>query len=76
MPFTASRYSELIINTKVNVSGGTVYSERECFENLITLFEKEIITKEQLIERLPNGSIPDKNSLLTEVAEVAVNDGV
>ena len=76
MPFTASRYSELIINTKVNVSGGTVYSERECFENLITLFEKGIITKEQLIERLPNGSIPDKNSLLTEATEVAANDGV
>lgn len=66
MPFNASRYSELIINTKVNVSSGTVYSERECFQNLITLFEKGVIDKNQLIARLPNGSVPDKISLLTQ----------
>lgn len=76
MPFTASRYSELIINTKVNVANGTVYSEKECFQNLITLFEKGIIDREQLILRLPSGSIPDKNSLLADSSEVAVNDRI
>ena len=76
MPFNASRYNELIINTKVDVGNGTIYNERECFNNLITLFEKGLIDRKQLISRLPSGSIPEKNSLLQEITEVALNDGI
>jgi hypothetical protein len=76
MPFNASRYIDLIINTKVSVANGTVYSERECFQNLIALFEKGVIDRKQLIERLPSGSIPDKNLLLTEDSGGALNDGI
>ena len=75
MPFSASRYRDLFINTRVDVSTCTVYSEKENFENLLTLFEKGVINREQLIERLPSGSIPDKNSLLGE-REAAENDGI
>ena len=76
MPFNASRYNELIINTKVDVANGTIYNERECFNNLITLFEKGLIDRKQLISRLPSGSVPEKNSLLKEISEVAINDGI
>ncbi len=76
MPFNASRYNELIINTKVDVGNGTIYNERECFNNLITLFEKGLIDRKQLISRLPSGSVPEKNSLLQEITEVALNDGI
>ncbi len=76
MPFNASRYIDLIINAKVDVSNGTVYSESECFQNLLTLFEKGVIDREQLILRLPSGAVPDKNSLLQTETEVVTNDGV
>ncbi len=76
MPFNASRYNELIVNAKVDVSNGTVYSERESFENLLTLFEKGVIDREQLICRIPSGAVPDKNSLLQNKTEVLEDDGV
>lgn len=76
MPFNASRYKDLIINAKVEVSNGAVYSERESFQNLLILFEKGVINRKQLIERLPSGAVPDKSSLLNDSAEVLENDGV
>lgn len=76
MPFDSERYKELIINTKVDVANTTVYSERETLENLIRLFEKGIIDRNQLISRLPNGILSDKNSLLRQNTEVPLNDSV
>ncbi len=76
LPFNASRYSDLIINAKVDVSGGAVYSERECLQNLLTLFEKGIIDREQLLCRLPQGTIPDISSLIVSKTEVSENDGL
>ena len=76
MPFDSERYKELIINTKVDVANTTVYSERECLENLLNLFEKGVIDRNQLISRLPNGIIPDKNLLLTQSTEVPQNDRI
>ena len=68
MPFDSQRYLNLIINAKINVGAGTVYSERECVNTLIMLYEKGIIDRAHFIERLPDGIVPDRKGLL-DVAE-------
>lgn len=74
MPFDGDRYKDLIISTKIDANTSTVYSERESLNTLLTLFEKGIITREQLIERLPDGILTDKKSILKENTEVAEDD--
>ena len=69
MPFDSDRYRELMINAKVNVGAGTVYSEAESVNVLTTLFEKGIISKRQFIKRLPDGIIPDSEGLLEAADE-------
>lgn len=65
MPFNSQKLAGLIINAKVEVGNGTVYSERETVNTLLTLFDKGIINREQFLKRLPEGIIADKNSLIT-----------
>lgn len=64
--FNAQRYKSLAINVAVEVSNANLYSEKEQTDLLITLFEKGVIDRRQLIERLPTGAVPDKNGLLNQ----------
>lgn len=66
IPFDAERYRGLIINAEIKVGAGTVYSERECVNTLLTLYEKGIIDRAQFLKRLPDGIVPDKNGLLAD----------
>ena len=66
IPFDAERYRRLIINAEIKVGAGTVYSERECVNTLLTLYEKGIIDRAQFLKRLPDGIVPDKNGLLAD----------
>ena len=76
MPFEAERLKGLIINAKIEVGAGTVYSERECTNTLISLYEKGIIDRVQLLERLPDGTVPDKNGLISDIKEEKADDGL
>ena len=77
MPFDSQRYLNLIINAKINVGAGTVYSERECVNTLITLYEKGIIDRAQFIKRLPDGIVPDREGLLADGEKEEISyDGV
>lgn len=76
MPFDGERYKDLIISTKIDVGTTKAYSESEAVSTLLTLFEKGVINRKQLIERLPEGVISDKNSILEEGARVNENDGL
>ena len=76
IPFEAERLNGLIINAKIEVGAGTVYSERECTSTLISLYEKGIIDRVQLLERLPDGTVPDKNGLISDIREEKTNDGI
>ncbi len=77
MPFNASRYKNLIFNTKVEVSAGALYGDADRLNTLITLFEKGIIDRRQLITRLPDGVVSDKKQLLNEILEEGnANDGI
>ena len=64
--FDADRYKELVINTRVDVSNTAVYNEREITQMLITLFEKGIIDKTQLLTRLPDGIVPNLKGILLD----------
>ena len=67
MPFDARRYKDLIFTAKVEVSTGALYGDGERLETLLNLFEKGVVDKKQLIERLPDGVITDKKQLLNEI---------
>ena len=71
--FDSSRYRNLVLNTRVDVSNATVYSDSEQINILLQLFEKGIIDKKQLLERMPEGSVINKKTLLTEVT---TDDGI
>lgn len=74
MPFDSGRYKNLILNTKVQVISGAAYGENERYEILISLFEKGVIDKKQLVSRLPEGILSDKNQLLNEIIEKGETD--
>ncbi|MGI6280267.1 MAG: hypothetical protein ACOYJS_06895, partial [Acutalibacteraceae bacterium] len=74
--FDADRYRELIISARVDVNKAPVYSDSDRLDTLITLFEKGIINKRELLKRLPKGIIPDIGELLAEGNEVSDNDGI
>ena len=76
MPFDSGRYRGLIINAKISVGAGTVYSESECVNTLVTLYEKGIIDRRQFLERLPDGIVPDKDGLLSENTDTDYGDGI
>lgn len=64
--FNGERYKHLVINVKIDVTNDLSYSEKEKTEMLLTLFDKGVINKNQLLSRLPSGIIPNIKSLLDE----------
>lgn len=76
IPFDASRYKNLLINVVVDVTNKNVYSEKDSIEMLFTLFDKGIINKKQLLERLPKASIPEIKALLNEAESEADDERI
>ena len=74
IPFDADRYKSIIINTKIDVNKSTSFTEKEQFATLLTLFDKGIITKAELLERIPKGMIPNIDGI--NINEVNSNDGI
>ena len=68
MPFSAKRYKNLLISTRVDVGADTVYSTSEQLSALSDLFEKGIINKQQYLKRLPTGIVYNVNELINELA--------
>ena len=75
LPFQSDKYKNLLINTKVEITNDAVYTEKERISTLLTLFDKGIINKAELLSRLPDGVITDRKSLLAKETEVENNDG-
>ncbi len=67
--FNGSRYKNLALNAKVDISAASSYTERERADMLMLLYEKGAITRKQLISRLPDGLVTDKGVLLEEALE-------
>ncbi len=70
IPFNAERYREIAISAGIDVAAASGYTERERVDILLTLFDKGIIGRNQLLSRLPDGTVSDIKSLLNEPLEV------
>ncbi len=69
VPFDGERYENLVLNARVDIVENKISGAKENFNALITLFDKGIINKKQLISRLPDGIIIDRKGLLLESEE-------
>ncbi len=75
LPFDGERYKPLIINTKIDVVKQPAYTEKERLDTLLTLYDKGIINKGELLERIPEGMVPNISAIKTESEENS-NDGI
>ena len=73
IPFDGERYRGLVINATVDVSHDVTYTDKEQLDILLTLFDKGVITKAELLSRIPKGMVPDLNTISKEETE---NDGI
>ena len=62
-PFDGELYKNLIINAHIDVGAATLWSEAVVISTLDSLLERELITFEQYLERLPSGLVPDSTGL-------------
>ena len=74
LPFESEKYKNLLINTKVEITNDAIYTEKERISTLLTLFDKGIINRTELLSRLPDGVISDRKSLLNDEMGVEQND--
>ena len=81
-PDVRSRLSDSVNSAIKAADGKTVIQivnrdgDGERLETLLTLFEKGVIDKKQLVARLPDGVITDKKQLLEEIVRGDGNEGV
>ena len=75
IPFDGERYRQLIVTASVDVNISPVFDEKQRLETLITLFDKGIITKKQLLQRIPEGMVYDVTTIIDE-SEQDDNDGI
>ena len=69
IPFDSDRYKSLAFCAKTDVGNSQELTDRERADMLISLYEKGIIDRNQLLERLPDGMIPDIEGLLSQKTE-------
>lgn len=66
IPFDGARYKSLVFCARVNVVNSVNFTENERAQMLITLFEKGIINRNQLLSRLPDGMVSDIETLISQ----------
>lgn len=72
MPFNGERYRDLIISVKVDVGASTLWGEAQTVLTLDNLLDRQIITPQQYVSRLPHGVIPKQQSLLQDMKSATV----
>ena len=68
LPFDCEKYKNLIITAKVDVGASTLWSETQTISVLDSLLSEGLITKEQYLNRMPKGIIPDIQGLIRDMA--------
>ncbi|HIZ20663.1 MAG TPA: hypothetical protein H9674_07370 [Firmicutes bacterium] len=66
-PFRAARYRDLLISTRVDVSGSVLWNETQTVQMLDNLLEKGVIDGIQYLERLPKGAVAGREELIREL---------
>lgn len=69
--FNGERYRNLCINARVDVGASTLWSESVVISTLDNLLERQLITFEQYLERLPGGLIPNVTGLKEDLRKQA-----
>ncbi len=67
LPFSASRYRDLLINARVDVGASTLWSQSQSIRTLDNLFDRRVIDTIQYLKRLPRGTVPDVSGLIREM---------
>ncbi len=67
MPFNGIACRSLLMSIRVDVGSGEAYSETKTVETLDNLYQSGIINKKQYLSRLPQGVVPQLDSLLQEL---------
>lgn len=67
LPFSAERYKDLLISTKIDVGASTLWSESQSIQTLDNLFDRQVIDVVQYLTRLPKGTIPNLNGLIRDL---------
>lgn len=63
VPFDGERYKNLVITARIDVGAATLWSEAVVISTLDNLLERQLITFEQYLDRLPSGIVPDVTGL-------------
>lgn len=71
IPFNGERYRNLCINARVDVGASTLWSESVVISTLDNLLDRQLITFEQYLERMPSGLIPNITGLKEDLRRAA-----
>ena len=69
VPFDGEKYRDLMISVRIDVGASTLWSESQAIQTLDGLLQAQIIDAVDYIERMPNGVIQDKTSLLKKLKQ-------
>lgn len=67
IPFEAARYNDVLVSARIDVGASTLWSTAVVVSTLDSLLERQLITFEQYLDRLPGGLIPNVTGLKQEV---------
>ncbi len=65
--FDGERYRNLCINARVDVGASTLWSESVVISTLDNMLDRQLITFEQYLDRLPGGLIPNVTGLKNDL---------
>ena len=68
MPFDSAYCRSLLLDIRAEVGAGEPFSEQNVIETLDNLYKNGVIDKKQYLSRLPQGSVPQLEQLLQELA--------
>lgn len=66
--FNPSNYKDILLNVKIDVGPSSYWSEITSMQTLDNLLANEKINFTQYLERIPNGVIPQKQELISDIA--------
>lgn len=66
VPFHASRYDKLLLNARIDVGSSPIWDVSSTIAMLDNMLVKELLTKQQYLERMPAGIIPDITGLIED----------
>ncbi len=69
LPFNGEHYSNIVINTRIDVGSTGLWSESQTMATLNHLLAEQVITPLQYIKRLPRGVVPHMQELIREMQE-------